>query len=53
MPLARISLREGKPEPYRRVNTSRPGRRRWGATEACGNRSIRTKAYRQRQKERV
>jgi predicted RNA-binding Zn ribbon-like protein len=33
------------------VDSSRPGRRRWCAGEACGNRS-RTKAYRQRQKER-
>lgn len=34
------------------VDTSRPGRRRWCATEACGNR-VRTKAYRQRRKERA
>jgi predicted RNA-binding Zn ribbon-like protein len=34
------------------VDASRPGRRRWCATEACGNRS-RTKAYRQRRKERA
>jgi predicted RNA-binding Zn ribbon-like protein len=33
------------------VDTSRPGQRRWCSTEACGNRT-RTKAYRQRQKER-
>jgi predicted RNA-binding Zn ribbon-like protein len=32
------------------VDGSRPGRRRWCAGEACGNRS-RTKAYRQRRKE--
>ena len=34
------------------LDSSRPGRRRWCAGEACGNRS-RTKAYRQRQKERT
>jgi predicted RNA-binding Zn ribbon-like protein len=34
------------------LDTSRPGRRRWCVSEACGNR-VRTKAYRQRQKERV
>ena len=33
------------------VDRSRPGRRRWCAGEACGNRT-RTKAYRQRRKER-
>jgi predicted RNA-binding Zn ribbon-like protein len=33
------------------VDASRPGRRRWCSTEACGNR-IRTKAYRKRRKER-
>jgi predicted RNA-binding Zn ribbon-like protein len=33
------------------VDSSRPGRRRWCAGEACGNRT-RTKAYRQRRKER-
>jgi len=33
------------------VDSSRPGRRRWCAGEACGNRT-RTKSYRQRQKER-
>ena len=33
------------------VDASRPGRRRWCATEACGNRT-RTKAYRQRRKDR-
>jgi predicted RNA-binding Zn ribbon-like protein len=33
------------------VDASRPGRRRWCSTEACGNRT-RTKAYRQRRKER-
>jgi predicted RNA-binding Zn ribbon-like protein len=33
------------------VDASRPGRRRWCSTEACGNRA-RTKAYRQRRKER-
>lgn len=32
------------------VDSSRPGRRRWCAGEACGNRT-RTKAYRQRRKE--
>ncbi|HEX4107774.1 MAG TPA: CGNR zinc finger domain-containing protein [Solirubrobacteraceae bacterium] len=32
------------------VDASRPGRRRWCASEACGNRT-RTKAYRQRRKE--
>jgi len=32
------------------VDASRPGRRRWCSTEACGNRT-RTKAYRQRRKE--
>lgn len=32
------------------VDRSRPGRRRWCAGEACGNRT-RTKAYRQRRKE--
>lgn len=34
------------------VDTSRPGRRRWCSTEGCGNRT-RTKAYRQRRKERA
>ena len=34
------------------VDTSRPGRRRWCSGEACGNRT-RTKAYRQRRKERA
>ena len=34
------------------VDTSRPGARRWCSTAACGNR-VRTKAYRQRQKERA
>ena len=34
------------------VDGSRPGRRRWCAGEACGNRS-RTKAYRERRKERA
>jgi predicted RNA-binding Zn ribbon-like protein len=34
------------------VDASRPGRRRWCATEACGNRT-RTKAYRDRRKERA
>jgi predicted RNA-binding Zn ribbon-like protein len=34
------------------VDASRPGRRRWCSTEACGNRT-RTKAYRQRRKGRV
>lgn len=34
------------------VDSSRPGRRRWCAGEACGNRT-RTKAYRQRRKERA
>jgi predicted RNA-binding Zn ribbon-like protein len=34
------------------VDASRPGRRRWCSTEACGNRT-RTKAYRQRRKDRV
>jgi predicted RNA-binding Zn ribbon-like protein len=34
------------------VDTSRPGRRRWCSGEACGNRT-RTKAYRQRRKERT
>ena len=33
------------------VDSSRPGRRRWCSGEACGNRT-RTKAYRQRRKER-
>lgn len=33
------------------VDSSRPGRRRWCAGEACGNRT-RTKAYRQRRKVR-
>jgi predicted RNA-binding Zn ribbon-like protein len=33
------------------VDSSRPGRRRWCAGEACGNRT-RTKAYRRRRKER-
>jgi predicted RNA-binding Zn ribbon-like protein len=33
------------------VDSSRPGRRRWCSGQACGNRS-RTKAYRQRRKER-
>ncbi len=33
------------------VDTSRPGRRQWCSSDACGNR-IRTKAYRDRQKER-
>ncbi len=33
------------------VDASRPGRRRWCSTQACGNRT-RTKAYRQRRKER-
>lgn len=33
------------------VDASRPGRRQWCASGACGNR-VRTKAYRQRQKER-
>jgi len=33
------------------VDASRPGRRRWCSTEACGNR-VRTKAYRRRRKER-
>jgi predicted RNA-binding Zn ribbon-like protein len=33
------------------VDASRPGRRQWCSTQVCGNR-IRTKAYRQRQKER-
>jgi predicted RNA-binding Zn ribbon-like protein len=33
------------------VDSSRPGRRAWCAGEACGNRT-RTKAYRQRRKER-
>jgi predicted RNA-binding Zn ribbon-like protein len=33
------------------VDASRPGRRRWCSTEACGNRT-RTKAYRQRRRER-
>ena len=33
------------------VDTSRPGRRQWCSSGACGNR-IRTKAYRHRQKER-
>ena len=32
------------------VDASRPGRRRWCSTEACGNRT-RTRAYRQRHKE--
>jgi len=34
------------------LDTSRPGRRRWCSTEACGNRA-RTKAYRERRKERA
>jgi predicted RNA-binding Zn ribbon-like protein len=34
------------------VDASRPGRRRWCSTEACGNRT-RTKTYRQRRKERA
>lgn len=34
------------------VDSSRPGRRRWCAGETCGNRT-RTKAYRQRRKERA
>ena len=34
------------------VDNSRPGRRRWCAGEACGNRS-RTKSYRQRRKEPI
>jgi predicted RNA-binding Zn ribbon-like protein len=34
------------------LDTSRPGRRRWCASETCGNR-VRTKTYRQRQKEQV
>ncbi len=33
------------------VDASRPGRRQWCSTEACGNRT-RTKAYRERQRER-
>ena len=33
------------------VDSSRPGRRRWCSGQACGNRT-RTKAYRQRRKER-
>jgi predicted RNA-binding Zn ribbon-like protein len=33
------------------VDSSRPGRRRWCAGQACGNRT-RTKTYRQRRKER-
>jgi predicted RNA-binding Zn ribbon-like protein len=33
------------------VDASRPGRRQWCSSEACGNR-VRTKAYRHRQKER-
>ena len=33
------------------LDTSRPGRRQWCSSGACGNR-IRTKAYRDRQKER-
>ena len=33
------------------VDSSRPGRRRWCSGEVCGNRT-RTKAYRQRRKER-
>lgn len=32
------------------VDASRPGRRRWCSTEACGNRT-RTKAYRERRKQ--
>jgi predicted RNA-binding Zn ribbon-like protein len=32
------------------VDASRPGRRRWCSTEACGNRT-RTKSYRQRRKQ--
>lgn len=34
------------------VDASRPGRRRWCASEACGNRA-RTKAYRRRRRERT
>ena len=34
------------------VDSSRPGRRRWCSGQACGNRT-RTKAYRQRRKERT
>jgi predicted RNA-binding Zn ribbon-like protein len=34
------------------VDNSRPGRRRWCSTEACGNRA-RTKAYRHRRTERA
>ncbi|MGK2937640.1 MAG: CGNR zinc finger domain-containing protein [Solirubrobacteraceae bacterium] len=34
------------------VDASRPGRRRWCSTTACGNRA-RTKAYRSRRKERT
>jgi predicted RNA-binding Zn ribbon-like protein len=34
------------------VDASRPGRRRWCASEACGNR-VRTKTYRRRRKERA
>lgn len=34
------------------VDTSRPGARRWCSTTACGNR-VRTKAYRERRKERA
>jgi predicted RNA-binding Zn ribbon-like protein len=34
------------------VDTSRPGRRRWCSGTACGNRT-RTKAYRERRKERA
>ena len=34
------------------VDSSRPGRRRWCAGEACGNRA-RTKAYRHRRRERA
>ena len=33
------------------VDSSRPGRRRWCSSEACGNRT-RTRAYRRRRKER-
>lgn len=34
------------------VDASRPGRRRWCASQACGNR-VRTKAYRRRRSERA
>jgi predicted RNA-binding Zn ribbon-like protein len=34
------------------VDASRPGRRRWCSTKACGNRT-RTKVYRQRRKDRL